>query len=193
MPDEQAAAIGRIVALWAIVESAGRSMIQCLIDLEGEPGHALTAEMSWLQQINAISALTHCIGDQDLLDHWQDICALAEAARSRRNDIVHGEWVTWETIRRTKARGRVSVTAQTVSATELEVLEAEIAELIDDMSWFTVQLARRGFKKALTHRTVPFSAPPQSRKARAQAQARETKKALRHADRDRSKQQAPKG
>jgi hypothetical protein len=145
-----------------------------------------------LQRMNTINALTHCIRDHDLLDHWEDIRGIADGLRARRNDLVHAEWdvVGGETSRRRiKGRRRVTVSLEWISPEQLEALDAEIGDLIDDLAWFQYQLARRGLSKALSAANSPPLDRTQSRKARAQAQARATKQAHRQAERDRSKPQ----
>jgi hypothetical protein len=196
MPQEHAAALGRVVSRWTVAEDYCRLIIHCLLDIEGEHGHAVTAEMSFLQRMNTISALTHCLRDHDLLDHWEDICRIADVVRGQRNDMVHAQWQIAgadNILTRIKARGRVTFRLEAIPTEQLAELETAITGLIDDFGWFTQQLARRGFKKAIT---AGLANPPldrtQSRNARAQAQGRATKKARRQADRERTKAQPPK-
>jgi hypothetical protein len=171
-------------------------MIHCLLDIEGEHGHAVTAEMPFLQRINVISALTHCIRDHDLLDHWEDICRIADIVRTQRNDVVHAQWQVAgadNILSRTKARGRVTFRSEPIPTAKLVELETAITDLIDDFAWFTHQLALRGFKKALiAGQANPPLDRTQSRKALAQAQGRAAKKARRQADRERGTAPPPK-
>jgi hypothetical protein len=188
---EHAAALGQIAASWSIVEDYCGSIIQWLVDTEGEPGRAITAEMPLLQRVAVIGSLVHCIRDHKLLDHWEDICRIMDGLRVERNDMIHGEWQIYDgekIITRTKAKGRVTVRWENIPTEHLINLEARIIELVDDLAWFSNQLARQGFKKALSAaRTMPQLNRTQSPKALAQAQVREAKKARRQADRERSK------
>jgi hypothetical protein len=129
MPADHAAALGHVVASWSIVEDYCRLIIQCLIDTENEPGHAVTAEMPFIQRISVIGALTHCFRDHDLLDHWEDIVRISEWLRSRRNDVVHAGWQLsgdQNILTRIKARGRVSIQWKVVPTESLLALEKEI-------------------------------------------------------------------
>lgn len=198
MPRVHAAALGRVVSRWSVVEDYCRLMIHCLLDIEGEHGHAVTAEMPFLQRMNVISALTHCIRDHDLLDHWEDICQIADAVRTQRNDVVHAQWQVAgadNILSRTKARGRVTFRSEAIPTKQLAELETAITDLIDDFAWFQHQLAVRGFKKALiAGQANPPLDRTRSRKALAlaQAQAREAKKARAQSDRERSRAAPPK-
>jgi hypothetical protein len=195
MPQAHAAALGQVAASWSLVEDYCRLIIQLLIDLENEPGHAVTAEMSLIQRMNTISALTHCFRDHDLLSHWEDIRSIADDLRSRRNDVVHAQWQLsgdQNIMIRVKARSQVKVRWEPVPTETLIQLEKEITDLVDDLAWFQFQTAKRGLKKGLAAaRTNQPLDRTQSPRALAQDQARAAKKARRQADRDRSRAQPP--
>jgi hypothetical protein len=191
MDASHAAALGRVVAAWSLLESCCGLVIRLLLDTDGEVGAALIAELSFLQRVNMVGALMFAAHNQELFDHWRDLMSSMDEARSERNDLVHAEWQIFQgrhSIVRWKARGRVTLRREEIPVPDMEELEAKIMNLADQIMWFQHQLARAGFGKMFTDaQTRPPPGLGQSQQSLSQDQAREAKRARKQASREHPK------
>jgi hypothetical protein len=198
LPKEHAAALGQVAASWSIVEAYCGQIIRCMYDTDGAAGHALVTEMPLLLRMSIIGTLINLTRDAQLAEHWEGICPVMNTLRSQRNDAIHAQWEAQDEqaiIIRTKAKGRLIIRWEPVPVEELIELDGRIMELVDDLGWFVHRLARLGWMKAVSQGLLqgsPETGRAPSRKAQAQARAREAKKARQQADRERAKAQPPK-
>jgi hypothetical protein len=187
---DHAAALGQIAASWSMVEEYCGLLITFLTELEPVQ-FAVLSEISFQQRLSIISALIFETREQDLFDHWNDMLPTLDCLRIARNHLVHGEWRTLadsHLVYRVTARRRVQFKFVTATVEYMTELEGRIIDMVDQLSWLTSEIAKRGFKKLFSDaRTKPPLDPTQSLKARALAQAREAKKAQKQTNRERNR------
>jgi hypothetical protein len=184
---DHAAALGQVAASWSILEGFCEGIIHFLLDLDGELRFAVTGEMSYLAQINTVGAMLFAARDQELFDHWSDLTGIMNKLRTQRNDLIHGQWEPglFETaLSRAKARGRVRLTKRTVTVAEIIDLETRIIDAVDQLAWFSHQIARRGFRKTFEGADQrPMLDPTRTPATLAQSQSRQAKMARKEASR----------
>jgi len=86
-------AIGRIVLNFADLEREFSSVIAFLLQVKPEAGSTVTAELSFKNKLNLISALyRQCTVDQESLDWFSALMKLLQKCEELRNQIVHSHW-----------------------------------------------------------------------------------------------------
>ena len=197
LSQEFAAALGYVVANWAMVEDYLGSIIRFLMGREDNAGYAITLELSTIQRTNLITTLMHEARDQSAYDDWQGILTALDPVRAERNELVHSVWsphFAYGHVQfRMRARGKITGTFEARTAGDLLAASERILALLDMLAPFTSMIIGRQLARDLANPpTRPPLVPGQGLQARAQDQARAEKKAQRDADRLRSKTQGGK-
>jgi len=86
--------IGLITAEWAHLEATVSIAIWEYCDLEREQGLCVTADLSSLNKINILGALTklHFTSDDPVANEISEIVKRMEKLNTERNNIVHNLW-----------------------------------------------------------------------------------------------------
>ena len=185
-----AAAIGYVSAGWADVEGLLAGTIEGLLNLSPRGGKVMTSELSALAKMNLIAALFHEAHNAEWIELWANLASEVDILRVERNVIIHSSWTSFGEEHQqyyVRTQKRIIKRSERRTPDQLIDLADRITTVCERFVWDIAPVLKAASEdlSAFKSKNSPLI-PGQSRGALAQAQARETKRLQKEADRARS-------
>lgn len=142
-------ALGNLSAYYAYLESASEITIWAFLGLGYRHGTAVTVHMGTISRLQLLTILAddHLSSIPEVHSHFKEMLGMIDAARIRRNDLVHAFWKHEKDKKAPIILSLKRSAKGTIKTSNSKVSLKDIRDVTNDVAWLTDGL--QGFVDAL--------------------------------------------